>query len=222
MAFGQRLINTSAGGAPGTTGVLDILGDGSCVACYNFNGDVTDLSGNHNGTINGTVNFVEGKFGQAVDLSSGFITAPQTNFPTGQSAGTISCWISTNSLTTGNTGIIGYGSESVNALRQLGMVSNNTFTYFTYNGPQQSAIPYIPSDGTWIHLMVADSGNSKNLWINGVLRNGGNWQVATGGGGLKIGSSYLGGFGGKVDQVRIFNKLISSPAEAQLIYTEGL
>jgi len=48
---------------------LDILGDGSCIACYTFDDETAnDLSGDYNGTING-VTYENGKFGKAIKSS---------------------------------------------------------------------------------------------------------------------------------------------------------
>ena len=44
----------------------DFFKDGSNIATYLFNGDVTDANGNYNGTVNGVVTYEDGKFGQAL------------------------------------------------------------------------------------------------------------------------------------------------------------
>jgi hypothetical protein len=54
------------------TNKLDILGDGSCIACYPFDGNVNDLSNNHNGKIididgnESNLNYGDGKFNNAI------------------------------------------------------------------------------------------------------------------------------------------------------------
>ncbi len=59
-----------------TQDTLDVFGDGSCIALYRFNGDVTDLSGNYDGSDNG-ITYSAGVFGDAAHVESGkYIQVP--------------------------------------------------------------------------------------------------------------------------------------------------
>jgi len=51
-----------------TTNTLDIFGDDSCIACYNFDGDATDLSGNYDGTTHGDISYVDGFFDKGIRI----------------------------------------------------------------------------------------------------------------------------------------------------------
>ena len=64
--FGNRLINTNAGGG-GCTDTVDLYNpfpDGGGVALYQLNGNATDVSGNYDGTAT-SVTYGAGEFGQA-------------------------------------------------------------------------------------------------------------------------------------------------------------
>jgi len=62
----------------GTTNTLDIFGDGSCIACYPFDGNAKDLSGKYNGTWHRNEQYDVGKFGQAAkfDGSNCIVVSP--------------------------------------------------------------------------------------------------------------------------------------------------
>lgn len=53
-------------GLGSTKDILDIFGDGSCIACYPLRGDASDLGNNYNGSLNGKIAFINGRFGKTL------------------------------------------------------------------------------------------------------------------------------------------------------------
>ena len=52
-----------------TTDTLQVLGDTSCIATYQFENNETDLSGNHNGT-GSQIQYAAGRYGQAASFDN--------------------------------------------------------------------------------------------------------------------------------------------------------
>jgi hypothetical protein len=221
--FGRRLINTGGGGnGVGTTGVLDVLGDGSCVAAYQLNEDATELSGLYNGTESNITYTANGKFDQAAIFSGNSQITASSNFPTLEK--TISCWVSLDSaVTTNNVAIAGYGNNATNQYFGIVLGINRLGINFFNNSVFRSNYT-LPTDGTWFHLMATDTGFAKNIWYNGNNLNGVNpGQYYTGTGNFSIGSG--GGSSNsncRIDQVRIFNRSVNGASDIQKLLNEGL
>lgn len=205
----------------GTTGDLDIFGDGSCVAVYQLNDDATELSGLYNGTESNITYTPNGKFDQAAVFSGNSQITATSNFP--QVEKTISCWVSLDSaITINDVAVAGYGNNATNqyfgivlGVNRVGVnFFNNSFYRFNYA---------VPSDGTWFHIMATDIGFSKTIYVNGSSLNSynpgtyytgvGNFSIGAGGGKTNL--------NGRVDQVRIFNKAVTNSSEIQMLLNEG-
>ena len=232
--LGKRLINTGSAATPTpscTTDTLNILGDSpnSCIAYYKMS-DATDESGSYDGTPT-SVNFnVQGKFGNAgsfngVDTNGSRITIPSlANWTsTGVSA---SIWVKLN-----NTPQSGYEytliSFSGNASFNWGITSSRKLTL-------SGAGSHTPSTGViplniWTQVAVSiTSSQNVTFYINGSASgsytNSGSSIFAGGGGqncigSFKSGTTFYYSPSGELDQIRIFNKSLSS-TEVTTIYNE--
>ena len=225
--LGKRLINSNSAAAGGscTTDTLNILGDSpnSCVAYYKMS-DATDESGNYDGTPT-SVNFnVSGKFGNAGDFngSSSYIDTNTKFTPTLMS---FSAWVNP---TVGNV----YGvviSNRASAPNYYGIefgINNNSRIYSRFTTPSGSgnsgadtvSLPV----GTWTQIGFTISGSEAKVYKNGALE----YTVSIGTIpntldfhiGKQSGSSST-YFNGKIDQIRIFNKALTS-TEVTTLYNE--
>ena len=221
--LGKRLINSNsaASGATCTTDTLQILGDTSCIAYYKMS-DATDESGSYDGTPT-SVNFnVAGKFGNAgvFNGSSGYVSLPtsvitQDNF-------TISLWINPDTnytasnfvpyvfahqASSGNRGVtFGYNGYS-----PAGWIFN------CQNGAASSGVSIsAPPINTWTHIAATYStSNGLNVYVNGISQGTDTYAALdlSNHSGCNLGTrGYSVGdyFDGKIDQVRIFNKALTS------------
>ena len=229
--FGKRLINT--GGVACTTDTLQILGDTSCIATYRLNGDATDLSGNYNGTAT-SVTYVAGQFGDAGSFngSSSEITLGNVSFGAaglGASAISLSIWVNPQATQVDTNHMIDHLHTSTSGwvIQQSGL-STNTYYFALFNGSSYKVSPTITlTANVWSHLVFTiNSSGVLNSYLNnvavtisesgyGALNNSVSLET-------KI-SGYAGSsgrqFNGKLDQIRIFNKGISS-TEVTTLYNE--
>ena len=220
--FGKRLINTQQEG-PCTTDTLQILGDTSCVATYRLNGDATDLSGNYNGTAT-NVTYVTGQFGDAGSFngSSSKIVVP-SGFPLGSSERSVSCWVkSTN--TTSNQTLLQYGVGGTPYyffVFRLNGLNNSSLEFSDWNSEYSVSASSI-FDGEFHHCVLTYNGSLMQFYLDGNTLGGTNsTSLNTQAGSVGIGAYNTGtvSLNGQLDQVRIFNKAITS-TEVRTLYNE--
>ncbi len=211
--LGKRIINTATeSGAACTTDTVQIL-DGvpfQSIATYQLDGNANDLTTNYNGTAS-NVTYSTGKFGQAAsfDGSTRYISTSIPNndieslsfwmyFESGVTAGRPLG--STVSSSGGNLAIeVGTGGNISCQLQNLGTSAPNGA---------------LGSTG-WKHIYYD---TSRNLYINGVLQSTTNFTDSKPASNLLIGSlrTTYGFFNSKVDQVRVYDRVLSADNVATL------
>jgi hypothetical protein len=242
--FGNRLVNTNAGGGGCTNTVdnYDPFPDGGGLALYQLNGDATDVSGNYDGAWSGTAAYTTGVFGQAgvfnnvgANDSNSIDTNTKSFFGQKQTC-SVSAWIKNSSTFASTYGTIftDYANTSFNIL--IWMNSNGTIQlYNRYNNANTtitSSSTY--NDNQWHHIVgvINTSNNTMQFYIDNVEI--GNVSISanaysssyTGTMKVTIGnlyavhqSNYNSGFIGSIDQIRIFNRALR-PYEVEALYTE--
>ena len=199
-----------------TTDTLQVLGDTSCIAAYQFENDETDLSGNYNGT--GTeIQYAAGRYGQAASFNG---SSSQVEIGSVQSSNmSVSLWLYSNVNAPTDKIVIefsnGYG------------LNFNTFgggkiaaQYANSNSSHILSDSTI-SSGRWYHIVGVFNSSSASLYINGINQAGGTVSDYLTSDQNTIGSRRTGQFfNGKIDQVRIFNKELSA-SEVTTLYEEN-
>ena len=220
---------------PRTTNVLDFFSDGSAIALYQFEtGAVgTDESGNYNATVgNVTHSGSGGKYG-------GYVTFPAgTNVGSGMTVAgdglanqfkvsgnwTFSCWFagdfSSAYWTVNSSQTWWYWNPRYQGADRVWLAHYNT-------GSSRNVTldaNYTPSGNTWQHFCITNSGSGQCVaYIDGVQVGSVSSSTSTANytsGGYRIdiapeeGGSNTGG--GSVDQLRMFNRQLSSSEVAQL------
>jgi len=217
---------------------LDIFGDGSCIACYTFDGNANDLSGKYNGTWHGNEQYDVGRFGQAAKFDgSSYITIPE---PLKSLPFSVSVWIKTTQKATGSTNwanptIMGFATSGVSS-NDFGIeVKNGYIHIFSGFGVEKYyTTSKFVSDNKW-HLITVNfntnkceiycddefvdsfSQNSTQIanvpkWYIGCMYNYDPHHI-----GIVSGSYYQ----GLIDQVRIFNRALTEEEVKFLYYKEG-
>lgn len=221
-----------------TTDIHDVLGDGSSVATYPLDGDVTDLGGTHNGTAT-DITYSAGKFGQAA-VFNGTSSKIEYNIASLTGVKAVSAFVKLDA-----------SIDSV-AVLTSSLSSNNDYYFLVgtngngnaWIGGRQGDSIYdsyrIASDttmavGEFYHLLfqLNVDGTESEIYINGVKQiltheyevvddnfwfdTNGNADEALTGTHRTISPNYSTGL---IDQLRTFNKTLSQ-AEVTTVYSEG-
>ena len=228
-------LNSAFGTSTPTKDILNVFGDGSCLACWRFDNNVTDLSGNYNGNSS-NVSFTDstgGKFGQSAIFngSSSTVSIPnvKNSYPF-----SISMW-ATHNLgwnLPGNgmdelfNASIGGQRVSMGIVQNPGWRSGPTLMYGGTSHWSCSNSYFLNDNVDFYHLVfIVHGSNDSNhrIYINGVrqelINNGGGHG---GSAGWNIGSNSSGGewWRGKIDQVRFFNRVITE-SEVLTLFAES-
>ena len=205
------------GTSASTASTVDILNDGSCKAVYQFDNNTNDTSGNYNCTNISGVTYATGRIEQCLVLDHAndtFRFGYQLDY---SSAWSVSAWLKVTSdcysdyyLNGTDSGRILYVSNA-NDIPALGceMNINNAWDAFTYN---------VTAD-VWNHYVATNEGSGDlKIYVGGELRaTKTTVGVITGATAYDYHRHYYGTT--NLDQVRIFNKVLSS-AEVTTLYQE--
>ena len=221
----------------GTVDTLDILGDGSCIATYQLDGNANDLSGNYSGTPT-NVSYGVGEFDLAADFNNGYIDLGRgsdglsgvLNQKVSQS---VSFWMNASSPGLAGNSVIYSVYYGLGISLNVYYFNDGTLYFFTrYSGAStdyQTVQTF--NDSQWHHISVSiDIPNlQRKVYIDNVLVSTQSLSSNPYGGsssGLDIGvaigtngnlnTQY---YNGRLDQVRIFNKALSA-GEVTTLYNE--
>ena len=216
----------------GTVDTLDILGDGSCIATYQLDGNANDLSGNYSGTPT-NVSYGVGEFDLAgvFNGSSSGIKTP-ISYLNAKSTSSVSLWVKYTDTAAYKTLFQDWASNNNwNHNIIVNQPSTGNLRFFSAYGGVGGYVTFETSgltlnDGNWHHIVgtvdvstrvykgyvdgveVGSMTVSLNAWT-GVTQNA---NI-----GNENGSSNF--FNGSIDQVRIFNKALNS-TEVTTLYNE--
>jgi uncharacterized delta-60 repeat protein len=204
------------------------------VAYYPFNGNANDASGNSNdGTVSGAIlamdRFLSTNSAYSFDGSTAFIDCgnkPAFNF--GQSDFTICTWIR-SAGSQANKYIIGKYSNTVPSSFGLGTGGNAAAYAFIWGTSSEAASgTTILADNNWHHLMAVYKRNSNlTIYRDGAMQaqkdiTALQGAMITNAFPLLIGKISSGqNFGGLIDDVRIYNRALSSSEVTQLYSLEA-
>ena len=211
----------------GTVDTLDILGDGSCIATYQLDGNANDLSGNYSGTESGTISYGVGDFDLAAvyDGSGSYINLQPTLgcFFAQKQTVSVSIWWKWDG-TTDNNIFSDYANSSFNIslnVNKGGVGKISLVTRYNYSTTTTTSSTSTFNDGNWHHAVavINQSNLTHQLYVDNVLEGSNSIPSASyngSGQGLGIGGQ---AFAGSIDQVRIFNKALNS-TEVTTLYNE--
>jgi len=227
--FGRRLINTGSAACPSST--VDIFGDSSGLALYEFENNANDTGGVYNGTAT-SVTYAAGYIGDAGSFngSSSYVTLP-TSMPINFSSFTFSAWCKVNSLplnTAAITEIRLAGSyPNDNTIGIYANKSNGNYRYLFRNklANQISFEANAPTLSTWNLFTLSYDGTTLNGYLNGVSVLSQAFTVTNSTGSItaiilgEYSATSLRQLNGSLDQIRIFDRAITS-TEVTTLYNE--
>lgn len=221
MSLGRRLISTGAEAAC-LTETTDIFGDSSGVALYSLDYDASDAGDTYNGTpsnvtfgVGGQINYGARFNGSSSKIVTGFSLY---NISTVSLSG----WVNINSFTSTpfNVNMVFGTTQTTNASQSVQVNSDGTvrFRLQDSTGENASTTSNSLNVNQWHHIAVTwdktiDSGKLK-IYIDGTeasYSSTGNQTNDTNEvGDLVIGHQTSLYFDGDIDQVRIFNRALST------------
>ena len=204
-------------GADSAYTIHDIFGDSSATATYLLDGDATDEGGNYNGTASG-VTYGDGISGtQAAIYTDGdYITLPIPN----TSTFSVAMWARSDVLD--------------NAWHELFDCTNHSPSRFTVGFVNKQLVvydtayrysSYYISDYSWHHYVITQNGSALQMYADGELVYNSTCN------GSQRGNFKLGRYGlsspnenwiGAIDQVRVFNRVITQDEVTELAGGYGL
>jgi hypothetical protein len=171
----------------------------------------TDLSGRGNtGTLEGGAGYSSANGGSLTfDGTDDYGPIGTSGFPFGASAGTLSGWARTNTISAGFMWIVSYGTGGANQSRFLGF-TGTTYYFGGYgNDITASGVPL----NTWFNMVGVYDGTNASMYINGTLVSGPTaktWNTVSSN--AQIGRQTNGGeyWNGNIAQVSIYNRALSA------------
>ncbi|TSC89923.1 MAG: thrombospondin N-terminal-like domain-containing protein [Parcubacteria group bacterium Gr01-1014_3] len=203
--------------------------DGGLVGFWPFNGpDVSGTvatdrgSGGNNGTLTGGPSVDVGVIGQALkfDNTDDYVTIADA---TDRTAYTIAAWVQPTDITSTSIFVNTAGNPVTTWSHQIRITSASKFESYTFDGAAQSVIgnTTIIADQWYFVVGTAENSGSLRLYVNGV-EDGTADTVGTlyvAGTNYMIGSNSgnsMGFFGGKIDEVRYYNRALSATEIAEI------
>ena len=205
------------------------------VAYYPFDGNTEDASGNgNNGGERGAVEYVEGKFGDAIGLDSGvYVLVPPSHSLHGdffkRDPFTLSLWVYPKTGT-------GYGhvwrslsrqdaGNTLFIIEDAGIISwrGRINGVWSYGDLCETDARLFKAD-TWLHVAVTNDGDKFRIYLDGKVVAETDFQETDGGNAFYfIGSRFTSGenFVGSIDDFAIFSRALSSE-EINSIMTTGV
>ncbi|MCU0823670.1 MAG: concanavalin [Leptospira sp.] len=184
------------------------------VAYYPLNGNSNDFSGNDNHlTINiATATSDRNGYGNSAYAFDGTTFLSRTStvaLPSGNARRTQCAWILTTSSISQH--ILGYGSNVASNGSGL-MIDTTQAGIFGGGGGDDVLAPHEGITGEWVHICGTYDNANASLYLNGVLRNteSKTWNT-TANTAIQVGRriDFTGNFFGSIDDVRIYNRVLS-------------
>jgi hypothetical protein len=192
-----------------------IFSKSTAVAAYKFEDNSNDIGGSYNGTASNITYVSGGKFNKAVRGVASNSKVALNYTPSG--AFTFSLWIYNESTSGSPSVIMGAGANWI-----IGWESNKVWMLINSSNRGSG---YTISTNTWYHLGVTYNGSgTTQLYVDGTLRETITGQTPSGAlGAIKLFQQdlgYWGVFEGRIDQVRIYDEVLSS-TQISALYNES-
>lgn len=198
-----------------TINLTDPFGDNSAVALYKMDGNALDVGGSYNGTASG-VTYEEGKFGHCAVFNG-----TSANINTGYNYGSlfaVSVWVKTTS-----SGWVASSYTSDTAGGGLTVEANVAKLEFGGGGGVIRTLygTKVVNDGAWHHIVALSDGTIGTIYVDGVLDVSSPFVHYNSSGNIYLGKrgTIANYFSGKMDQVRLFKRMLSQE-EVEILYNE--
>jgi hypothetical protein len=211
-----------------TVDSTDPFGDSSNIALYKFENNANDSIGGYNGTVSGTVSYstdsVVGAY--SVEFSSGHINTGHS-FNLANNSFSFSFWVANSATGSTNSYFISTDDPAVypdseNKVLIIGRRDSSGKLAFAFYLNDLDSATLMTTDGTWQHWVCTydASTNARKIYLNGSLDASDTASADfQGTGNVEFGYGIYQAYG-KLDQVRIFNRVLNGD-EIWKLYAEG-
>ena len=202
-----------------TTNLCDYPTQANSVLLYRFNDNITDTCGTYNGVAGGSLSYNTGKFGKAINTTSGYIDTGYT-LPA-VSTVSVSCWIKMTSNPGADVYVMSdMNSSTDNRRLDIRIAGGSSNKLFIDNGngssDNQEDTGWSPTQDVWYNIVITFNGTAGILYVDGVSTYSYTSSVAVGTAGGQ--SEIIGraghypccNFPGLIDQFRIFTSTLTS------------
>jgi hypothetical protein len=201
------------------------------VAFYPFNNNSNDESGNSRNGISSNVTYTIDRFGLSnksavFNATNSSITISSWSILNNNSTRTISLWFKAVGQTTSQY-MLSWGTNATNQSSVVGNYYGSGSSAFGFQGYStgitqgfSGICPYF--DNQWHSVIFTHDGTTSKLFVDGVQKTSGANTFATGSSNLFIGN-YFGSsafFNGGIDDIRIYNRALSTTEVTQLYTAE--
>lgn len=191
------------------------------VAYYPFDGNANDLSGNYNGTWNGTAQYDTGVMGQAAKFDGSSGVDRDYNAMLGNTSNPnvlISFWIKAYTYSTRYDAFcIGGDTGTGNSIKVYLNKTNNNTLYVGYFETGSNLENQAMTTTNWNNIVIESVNDNKKVYINGSLIHTTTGTSNISPHNIKLGMIASHGLDGLIDQVRIYNTALSS-TQVSLLY----
>jgi len=215
------------------TSEFDLFGDGSAVAFYKFNSDVTDLGDSYNGTASG-ISYVTGQRDNCLsfDSTASYVTTAMPVLKYADSW-TVCFWTKWDGTTTSSYYAPFHSGDfslewkgTPDQYIYIVLLNNSTTGVFKFDGYDTAAFTDMFVDNAWHHIAITHAGNtsSMSLYRDGTFYSS---SGSSGGGFDRVSTTTIGYISASytaeptafLDNFRIFNKVLDS-TEVTTVYNE--
>ena len=158
---------------------------------------------------------------------TGYVTGSDTGLPSGNSARSASAWINAPAPASGSVSVIyNWGSPTTDQAYGLAIVnSSGTYSLLNFGWSDDALMNFTFTPNTWIHVASTYDGTTARVYLNGVLLGTSprpNWNTVLNSLVIArdISSSTNDPFTGRIDEVAIFNYVLSATQISNL-YHQG-
>ncbi len=201
---------------------LDIFGDGSCVSCVSFNGNVNDLGSYDDYTFDVSSGYTTGKFGQALNppaANNEALVSGTNAIPLGEEF-TLSIWLKRDATKTSwffsaESGD-DYQTPIVNKNYGVYRADASTLHYMIQGGGVMGS--FEDPETEWYHCIWESSTAGSNFYLNGEKKNASphpHTDVNVLYSIYQLGTTQA----TPMDQFRVFNRILTAEEKTRL-YTE--
>ncbi len=168
---------------------------------------IQDVGQEYTGTINSDVQWIDGKYGKALEFNNGYVDLDVEGV---KKKWTIAMWVNRKDNPATNSTLICGGEGEI----KLEQYKNTNKVGLTKFGAVDETFDYEAPVGEWVHLAFVSDGSVTSLYVNGTLTDTINCVITAPvdrlGANTKGGLADTGALKGAIDELKIVNRALTA------------